>query len=136
MDQVRDWMTAEVLYVEPQVTAGQALVVMNAGRVRHVLVRSGGDGLAGILSDRDFVRAALVNPRRTLDLEAVTVEDIMTPSPLMVVQAEASVTDAARLLHENRISALPVLHEEEVVGILTTSDLLRSFFVGVEAPLE
>ena len=57
----------------------------------------------------------------------------MTPSPLLVTKPEASLAEAARLLHDFQVSALPVLSEGTVLGIITTSDFLRSYFQGVEA---
>ncbi len=43
----------------------------------------------------------------------------------ITVSAEASVSEAARLLRENKISGLPVLDGEKLVGIVSESDLLR-----------
>jgi len=52
------------------------------------------------------------------------VRDIMNVKPV-TVQAEASVSDAARILRENKVSGLPVLDGEKLVGIVSESDLLR-----------
>ena len=52
------------------------------------------------------------------------VRDIMNVKPV-TVQAEASLSDAARILRENKVSGLPVLDGEKLVGIVSESDLLR-----------
>jgi CBS domain-containing protein len=52
------------------------------------------------------------------------VRDIMNVKPV-IVQAESSVSDAARILRENKVSGLPVLDGEKLVGIVSESDLLR-----------
>ena len=52
------------------------------------------------------------------------VRDIMNVKPV-TVQAEASVSEAAAILRENKISGLPVLDGERLVGIVSESDLLR-----------
>ena len=52
------------------------------------------------------------------------VRDVMNVMPI-TVSAEANVSEAARLLRENKISGLPVLDGERLVGIVSESDLLR-----------
>lgn len=52
------------------------------------------------------------------------VRDVMNVRPI-TVSAEAGVSEAARLLRENKISGLPVLDGEKLVGIVSESDLLR-----------
>ncbi|MDD4162198.1 MAG: CBS domain-containing protein [Methanothrix sp.] len=52
------------------------------------------------------------------------VRDVMNVKPV-TVQAEALVSEAARLLRENKISGMPVLDGETLVGVVSESDLLR-----------
>ncbi len=52
------------------------------------------------------------------------VRDVMNVRPV-TIQAEAPVSDAARLLRENKISGMPVLDGEKLVGVVSESDLLR-----------
>ena len=59
------------------------------------------------------------------------VRDIMNVKPV-TVQAEASVSEAAAILRENKISGLPVLDGERLVGIVSESDLLRLLSVEEE----
>lgn len=53
----------------------------------------------------------------------LTARDIMTPDP-MTVSRDLSVTEAARIMVENRIGALPVLEGTRLVGIVTEGDLI------------
>lgn len=62
----------------------------------------------------------------------LTARDIMTADPLTVT-GELSVTDAARLMVENRIGALPVLAGGKLIGIVTEGDLIMRD-VKVEFP--
>lgn len=50
----------------------------------------------------------------------------------VTVQAEAPVSEAARLLREKKISGMPVLDGEKLVGVVSESDLLRLLSVDVE----
>lgn len=62
----------------------------------------------------------------------LTARDIMTPDPLTVAR-DLSVTDAARLMAERRIGALPVVEEGVLVGLVTEDDLIMQE-VKVEFP--
>src|SRR5512136_2661061 len=57
-------------------------------------------------------------------VKEMRVRDVMNVKPI-TVQAEAPVSEAARLLRENKVSGLPVLDGEKLVGIVSESDLLR-----------
>jgi acetoin utilization protein AcuB len=43
------------------------------------------------------------------------------------VTPNTSIRDAARLMHENKIGALPVVDDDRVTGMLTETDVLRTF---------
>ena len=62
----------------------------------------------------------------------LTARDIMTPDPL-TVERDLSVTDAARLMVERRIGALPVVENGELLGLVTEDDLIMQE-VKVEFP--
>lgn len=77
--------------------------------------------MVGIITDRD-VRLHYERRERT------TVGAIMTPNPRCITP-EASMAEAARLLMIHKIGALPVVKESELLGIITTSDILRTFVI-------
>ena len=56
--------------------------------------------------------------------KTLTVADVMTAVPLVTIGKEELVAQAAWLMRENRISALPVVAEGRIVGIITTDDIL------------
>jgi CBS domain-containing protein len=57
------------------------------------------------------------------------VRDVMNVKPV-TIQADAPVSEAARILKKNRISGMPVLDGERLVGIVSESDLLRLLAVN------
>jgi acetoin utilization protein AcuB len=59
-------------------------------------------------------------------LEALSVRDVMTRGVLSV-RAATSIREAARLMYERKLGALPVVERDRLVGILTESDVLRAF---------
>ena len=60
------------------------------------------------------------------------VRDIMNVKPI-IVQADDPVSEASRKLRENKISGMPVLDGEKLVGIISESDLLRLLSVEEES---
>jgi CBS domain-containing protein len=104
--------------------------IMTLGGVRHMpVVRAG--RLVGVVSERDLLRASLssLDPRRQerrAFLEAIDISQVMS-SPPVIVDSDATVEEAARIMADNKIGCLPVMRGEELVGMLTETDLLRYF---------
>jgi CBS domain-containing protein len=118
-----DVMTVAVMSLRLDATFGDAVSLMAANQVRHSVVVDENGRIKGVISDRDVLRALA----RTTDWKSKPVSDIMTPEPF-VVQPHTSVTDALGLLLEKRINCLPVVEADgKVCGILTSTDLLRSY---------
>ena len=100
-----------------------AAALMERGGFRRVPVVDG-DKLVGIISDRD-VRA------HTGYLDSTKITAAMTSDPTTVTP-KMSVEDAARLMISHKIGGLPVVEDGKLVGILTTTDILKAFLM-VEA---
>ena len=114
---VAHWMTAHPFTISPEETLTAACAQMQQHKFRSLPVVEGGK-LIGIVTDRD-VRTHL------LFLESTTARQAMATAPLTVTP-NSSIWDAARLLRERKIGALPVLHDDRLVGIISTSDLLEA----------
>ena len=56
--------------------------------------------------------------------DVLTIEQVMTKD-VLTIQHKDTVYDAALLLSENEFHALPVMDEDELVGIVTTTDLIK-----------
>jgi acetoin utilization protein AcuB len=126
----RDVMTKNPQTIHPNDTLQSALARMEACNSRHLPVVDDTGKLVGIVSDRDC-RLALNSPtslRYTWQDEEVTnrtsVMAMMTPAPITIEQ-DAPIQRAAEVMLTNHISALPVCEGEKLVGIVTSSDLLR-----------
>lgn len=75
----------------------------------------------GIVSEKDIVRkvvATNANP------DKVKVQEIMS-SPLVTVEATASLKNAARIMEEKNVRRLPVLQEEKILGIILAVDFAK-----------
>ncbi len=116
-------MTYKPTTVSSQDNLQTAATMMERGGFRRVPVVDG-DTLVGIISDRD-VR------RHVGYLQSTKITAAMTPDP-KTVTPKMSVEDAARLMISHKIGGLPVIEEGKLVGILTTTDVLKAF-LKVEA---
>lgn len=123
---VGHWMTRRVLTAHPEDPVVRALDVMGERGVRHVVVLDAAGALAGIVSNRDVFRLRALGEAP----ERVTLGRIMTPAPLHVTELEAPLGEAARLMHTHKVSALPVMDGRDLVGVITSDDVLAAVALG------
>ncbi len=134
---VKEWMSASPTTTGPKTSVSEARELMRRKMIRHVLVTEG-ERLVGIVTDRD-IRLNLPSPATSLSvweinylLTKLTVGDVMTKA-VITVEPGRPIEEAARLMLERRIGALPVLSDGRLVGILTETDLLRAFVYSQSA---
>jgi len=120
---VRDLMSYPIATVRPEDTVLTAVRKMAGERKGSVLVAR--DGLLkeclGIVTTGQIFLRVFAEGR---DPAAVSVQEIMTPGPLVSIDLNASTAEAARLMREHNIRRLPVLKDGALVGIITSKDLL------------
>jgi acetoin utilization protein AcuB len=117
---VRNWMSAPAISLPPEATASAALAFLEKRNIRRVpVVRDG--KLVGIVTKSDLLGAGSKPHVSTV----TTVANVMTPRPLTVQECDTLET-AAQLMLSKKISGLPVLDGDKLVGIVTESDLFRA----------
>jgi len=122
--QIANWMTRNPVCITRQNTLARAKELMDAGRFRRVPVIDN-DKLVGIITERDL--------RQHWDyLDSTKVDAAMTPDPVTITP-RVTAEDVARLLLQHKIGGLPVVENGKLVGIVSTSDLLRAFLNVVQA---
>jgi acetoin utilization protein AcuB len=127
---VRDWMTRDLVTISSGATLLEAHWLMVENSIRRLPVIDDGS-LVGIVAVEDL-RAAVpsdvmgVSPLKFSDMLCkLPIHQLMTPNPVTIAPAEPLV-EAARLMLEHKISALPVVEAGKVVGIITESDIFRA----------
>lgn len=105
--------------VSPTTTVRDAAQIMNEAGTGSVLVEVGGK-VVGIFTERDLMRRVVAADKLP---GATTVGDVMTTA-LVTARPDATLADCGQLMSERRIRHLPVFDGEEVIGIVTTGDLL------------
>jgi len=134
---VRDRMTRPVTTIHSDALVSGAATLMRSRHIRHLPVVDRGRRLVGIVTDRDLrdafpsvidvLRSETRSPRRTYTQpEEVSVEMVMTANPL-TLGPEDDLREAARVMRRQRIGAIPIVENHQLLGILTRSDLLDAF---------
>lgn len=111
---VRYLMSRNLVTTRSKMPVEKVAGLMESGRVRHVLVCSSSGRLLGIISDRDL-------PGRG----GRTAADLMTPRPL-TIPPDMAIDTAVTIMVNKHISCLPVVADESVVGVLTSTDVMLS----------
>lgn len=126
--QVATWMSADVETIEAAELLTTAEEKMRRRRCRHLPVVGADGALQGVLSDHDMREHH--GYYENTKVSGAMVENAITVTP------EASIDDAGRLLLKHRIGCLPVVDAQgKLVGIITTTDLLRGLLQVPEAPV-
>lgn len=125
---VREVMTPAPATVRPETTVAAAWRLMQRRRIRHLPVLDPRGRLIGIVSERDL-RERLLDEATQAELAGSAgagppVEAVMTWGAV-TVRPDTALREAARVMHQRRLGALPVVERDRLVGILTATDLLR-----------
>ena len=135
-----DWMQRQVQSVRPLDSLQHAREIMAAHRINQLPVVVEGK-LVGIVTDRDL-RDAFPSvfecwPRgRAAEAVAaipkhITVELVMTTN-VLTLGPKARLAEAARLMRTERIGAIPIVENDQLLGIVTRSDILDAFLALAE----
>ena len=118
---VRDVMTKEPRVVRRDTSVQEIVATMNKYDISSIIVVEGKRPV-GIVTHKDII-SKLVQAR--IPPEAVTAREVMT-SPIVAINEDANVEEAARLMTKKRIKKLIVTrNNDELAGIITSSDLVR-----------
>jgi acetoin utilization protein AcuB len=109
-------MTPPPATVTGETTVKEALEIIEKHKLRHLPVLDDRGTLAGIVSEKDLLRAD----------ESSRVEKVMTREVITVTEYTA-LEEAARIMADHRISSLPVMRGGKLVGIITETDLFYIF---------
>jgi CBS domain-containing protein len=116
---VRDVMSKAIKVVRPDTLVKEVVATMNKFDIGSIVVVKG-DRPVGIITERDILRR-IVEP--CLAPETLRAREVMT-SPVVSIDANTSIDEAANAMAKKRIKRLLVLEAEKLVGILTFTDIV------------
>lgn len=118
---VRDFMTRAEKTVRIDANVREAVKKMNKFNIGSIIVMQGRRPV-GILTERDILRRIVES---FLEPSLIKVKEIMS-HPLVTIKSDVSIEEAARLMTKKRIKKLPVVENDRLVGIITSTDLMRA----------
>ena len=123
---VADVMTKSVISVDASMTINETAKMMEDAKVGAVIIMENNTPV-GIVTDRDF---AVKVAAHAYEISS-PIKQIMS-SPLLSINSNESVRNAADLMHERGVRKLPVISDDKVVGIITATDIVNLLAVCVE----
>jgi CBS domain-containing protein len=110
----------EVFRIDSGANVFDAVKLMVEANIGALLVTDA-DEIAGIFTERDYLRRIAVEGRRSRD---TPVRDVMS-SPVVVITPETSIEESMAMMSERRIRHLPVVDGGGVAGMISIGDLVR-----------
>ena len=110
---------SNIISVSPEITVYEALKVMSERNIGSVVVLENGK-YAGLLTERDYARKVIMLGRSSNE---TTVKDIMT-TDLPSISLGHTVDDCMQLMSSRNVRYLPVIENNELVGLLSIMDLV------------
>src|SRR5262245_4181361 len=120
IDEILQHKAGELWTVSPDATVFDAIRLMADKNIGALLVMSGKQ-LIGVVSARDYTRKVAIKGKSSRDTK---VREIIS-TPAISVTSHHTVEECMRLMTTNRVRHLPVLHDNEVVGIVSIGDLVN-----------
>jgi CBS domain-containing protein len=116
---VRELMKEEVITVDPELPLFEAAKAMGKNRVGCVVVTEKRK-VVGILTERDVLLKVVAEKK---DVSKVKAKDVMS-SPVITISPDEELDEAISKFSELRIRRLPVVENQNLVGIITSADII------------
>ena len=138
---VGERMSRPVITVQPHIQAQEALAMMKKENVSRFPVVDKRGRMVGLVSQVDLLNASPSDATRLSMWEInylmskITVEKCMTRQVITITE-DTALEEAARVMADKQIGGLPVVRDEQVVGMITETDLFKIFLelLGAREP--
>lgn len=117
---VKDVMSSPVVTLDEDATSNKVADLMDENKLGCVIVTNKKGQPVGIITERDLVIRVLA---KNLKPDAVKAKEIMT-SPLVTIEPEATISEAARRMSRLNIRRLGVIYKSNLVGVVSSKDIL------------
>ena len=121
-------MSSNVVTVNTSQSLNEVEALLNENNIRHIPVVSGKE-VIGMISKVDLHKISFVNPLESNQLTTTiynefSIEQVMTKN-IRVIQKDDTIFEVATILADSEFHSLPVVDGSELVGIITTTDLIK-----------
>ncbi|MFL7807959.1 MAG: CBS and ACT domain-containing protein [Anaerolineae bacterium] len=129
---VYERMTHDPITIGPNTPVADALQLIREKSIHRLPVLDKKERLIGIVTEKELLYAS-PSPVTSLSIHEITyllskltVDEVMTRNPITVTE-DTPIEDAAALMMDHDIGALPVMRGQQLIGIVTETDLFETF---------
>lgn len=125
---VEEIMNRELHTLMPENSVRDAVRLMREKNIRHVPIINSKKKIVGIITDHDIKKAlpSCLQEEPNSTIYDAAIEEVMTKNPLVGHPLDF-VEEVALTFYESKISCLPIVSANELIGIVTTTDLLYTY---------
>lgn len=131
---IRNVLTSKgqrIYSIHPEASVYEALVLMAEKDIGALLVMEG-TKLVGVFSERDYARKVILHGKSSKE---TLVREIMTPR-VIYVRIDQTIEECMALMTEKHIRHLPVLDDQQVVGVISIGDVVKAIIAEQEFVIE
>jgi acetoin utilization protein AcuB len=133
-------MSTDIITLAPDQTLLKAMTLIQQKRIRHLPVVQGGT-VVGMVTDHDIRRAGASDSTSlsvfelNYMMDQIKVANFMTKK-VITVSPDDPIEVAAKLIYDHKIGALPVVEKGQLVGLISSLDILETFIevLGIHQP--
>lgn len=130
-DILREKESARVYMVSPQTTVYDALGMMADNDIGALVVLED-DKLVGVFAERDYARKVILKGRHSQD---TPVREVMS-TDVITVDPNRNLEECLKLITYHRVRHLPVVHDDQVMGIISIGDIVKGIITHHEFIIE
>jgi len=131
---VEHYMTTSLTTVNQNELVELVAYLMDFRQIRHVLIEDNDHRLVGVVSYRSMLRL-MAEGRTLIEADNMPVSDVMVRDPV-TISPETTTLEAIRLMRERKVSALPVIKNEQLVGLVSETDFMPTAYHLLEERLQ
>ena len=131
---VEQYMTTSLTTVNQDELVELVAYLMHVRQIRHVLIEDNDHRLVGIVSYRSILKL-MAEGRTQAEAESMPVSDVMEQHPVTVAP-ETPTLEAISKMRSNRVSALPVVQDGQLVGLVSETDFMPMAYHLLEERLQ
>ncbi len=126
---VNQIMTKTILTADKSVSIQDAAQKMKELKIGCIIITDNAKPI-GIVTERDFVTKVAAEGRPLF----TEISEVMS-SPLITIEPEDTIWEASEMMKEKLIHKLPVKENDQIIGIVTTSDIVKISSVGSDSEM-